>query len=110
MMDDKLIPIEYFNKIIVDSMVFLAVFLVGSLILKHFKFNSDLFERAISALKATGYALLAAGAYFLTYENGGLVAAWPQSLSLSQCFLIFLGAFEAVSNFVAVFKFRNSDD
>lgn len=111
-MDDQQIPIELFNDFVVRCMVILGGFLVISLIVWYFTRSRyfNLFERGLSMLKAVGYAGLACGAYFLTYSDGRIISAWPQSLSLAQCFIILLGIFESISNFVAVFKIQDNDD
>ncbi|MDQ0496411.1 hypothetical protein [Paenibacillus brasilensis] len=104
-MEGQQIPINEFNGMLFQSFKVLGFVLISAIILRYiFKVRSDLFDKALIFLKFLGYTGLALGAYFLTYQDGKLVPGMPESLSLSQCFVIILAVFEAISNLVALFK------
>ncbi|WP_337032476.1 hypothetical protein [Paenibacillus illinoisensis] len=110
-MDAKEIPIEAFNNVLFKSFEFLGIILLVVIIVRvFFNFKSDFFNRGLSVVKFLGYLLLACGAYFVTYRDGRLYAEMPDALSISQCFVVILSIFEALSNLVAIWKYPKSDD
>ncbi|MCZ1269463.1 MULTISPECIES: hypothetical protein [Paenibacillus] len=109
-MDSKEIPIESFNNILLKSFEFLGLILLVVIIARVvFNVKSDFFNRGLSVVKFLGYLLLACGAYFVTYSDGRLHAGMPEALSISQCFVVVLSIFEALSNFVAIWKYPKND-
>jgi len=65
----------------------------------------------LDILKCFGYLSFAGLAFFITIKNGKVGFSYPETLSLSQCFVIFLSLFEGFSNLISGIKgFYKSDD
>ncbi len=104
-MDNKQVPIEVFNTFVVGSFKFLGIYLLITIVSWYFfKVRIGLMDKAVTILKILGYSILAIAAYFFTYVDGKIVPAIPESLSLSQCFVIILAIFETISNLISLFK------
>ncbi|MGZ0042079.1 hypothetical protein [Paenibacillus ottowii] len=104
-MDNKQVPIEVFNTFVFGSFKFLGLYLLITIVWRYFfKVRLGLMDKVVTILKVIGYLSLAIAAYFFTYEDGKIVPEIPESLSLSQCFVIILAIFETISNLLSLFK------
>ncbi|MNW43878.1 hypothetical protein D3C74_210900 [compost metagenome] len=113
-MDVLQIPAEAFNGFVFRLLGILAGLLVFVWLLKSFFDHTpvmEMFEKFLYLFKGMAYTFFAILAYTINIKDGSLNFGIPTSLSLSQCFVIILALFEAISAFIGLAKeFQTRND